>query len=106
MSLRNRLRTTAASAVRQVSPKIAENTHERRTAPESLRDHRNRIHQLEEQLSQSQAQIDALRDQLGQLQERTERLDRDLDESRRLNLRAGELLDIVQTEIVAGGNQA
>ena len=46
------------------------------------------------------------RRRVGELETVVERLDRDLDESRRLNLRAAELLDIVQSEIVARASAA
>lgn len=45
--------------------------------------------------------VSELERRVGELETVVERLDRDLDESRRLNLRAAELLDIVQSEIVA-----
>lgn len=45
--------------------------------------------------------VEDLERRVDELQATVERLDHDLDESRRLNLRAAELLDIVQDEIVA-----
>jgi uncharacterized tellurite resistance protein B-like protein len=39
--------------------------------------------------------VERLENELGDLRDEVARLDRDLDESRRLNLRAAELLDIV-----------
>jgi hypothetical protein len=43
--------------------------------------------------------LEALRADLEQLRHEVARLDADLDESRRLNLRAAELLDVVYTEL-------
>jgi hypothetical protein len=43
--------------------------------------------------------LEALRADLDQLRHEVARLDADLDESRRLNLRAAELLDVVYTEL-------
>ncbi|CAM3013960.1 hypothetical protein HMPREF0682_2371 [Propionibacterium acidifaciens F0233] len=50
--------------------------------------------------------VSELERRVGELETVVERLDRDLDESRRLNLRAAELLDIVQSEIVARASAA
>jgi hypothetical protein len=46
-------------------------------------------------------QLQALREEVGQLRAEVVRLDGDLDESRRLNLRAAELLDILYEELGA-----
>jgi hypothetical protein len=46
-------------------------------------------------------QLDALRTAVEQLRAEVVRLDADLDESRRLNLRAAELLDVVYEELGA-----
>ena len=48
-------------------------------------------------------QLEALRAELAALKAEVVRLDADLDESRRLNLRAAELLDIVYEELGAPG---
>ena len=50
--------------------------------------------------------IDELERRISELEATVERLDHELDEPRRLNLRAAELLDIVQSEIVAGAHDA
>lgn len=46
-------------------------------------------------------QLDALRTEVERLRAEVVRLDADLDESRRLNLRAAELLDVVYEELGA-----
>ena len=46
-------------------------------------------------------QLGALRTEMEQLRAEVVRLDADLDESRRLNLRAAELLDVVYEELGA-----
>lgn len=79
-------RRGAARIVRSVSPSAAADIHERRIAPQTLREARGRAETHERRIAE--------------LEETVSRLDADLMESRRLNLRAAELLDIVQTEIV------
>lgn len=90
------LRRGAARIVRSVSPNAAADIHERRVAPQTLREARARSETLEHRIAD--------------LQRTVSRLDTDLMESRRLNLRAAELLDVVQTEIVdrppTGGHDA
>lgn len=86
------LRRGVARIVRSVSPDAAADIHERRIAPQTLRDAR--------------AQSETLEHRITDLEGTVSRLDADLMESRRLNLRAAELLDIVQTEIVRGATSA
>lgn len=52
-------------------------------------------------MTTSNGQIDELQKQLWALKAQVDRLEGDLDESRRLNLRAAELLDIVY-DLVGG----
>ena len=49
--------------------------------------------------------VEELGRRVSELEAAVGRLDHDLDESRRLNLRAAELLDIVQSEIVARASE-
>lgn len=52
-----------------------------------------------EDLRQQADAIAALQEEVAGLRRELARLDADLDESRRLNLRAAELLDVVYTEL-------
>jgi hypothetical protein len=62
----------------------------------------NRPDELRAELSRLAAQLQDLAAESTHLKGELTRLDRDLDESRRLNLRAAELLDIVYTELGSG----
>lgn len=70
--------------------------------PPALRskpDTRSRRDELTAKLSRLTAQLQDLAAESAHMKGELTRLDRDLDESRRLNLRAAELLDIVYTEL-------
>jgi hypothetical protein len=60
---------------------------------------RNTSEELTAELSRLTGQLQDLAAESAHLKAELARLDRDLDESRRLNLRAAELLDIVYTEL-------
>jgi hypothetical protein len=63
---------------------------------------RNTSEELMAELSRLTGQLQDLAAESAHLKVELARLDRDLDESRRLNLRAAELLDIVYTELSSG----
>jgi hypothetical protein len=63
---------------------------------------RSRLNELTAELSLLAGQVEHLAADSVQTKAELERLDRDLDESRRLNLRAAELLDIVYAELSSG----
>lgn len=68
---------------------------------------RSRPEELATELSRLTGQLRDLASEAAQMKAELLRLDRDLDESRRLNLRAAELLDIIYTELSCGpGSQA
>jgi predicted RNase H-like nuclease (RuvC/YqgF family) len=66
----------------------------------------DQVQQLRAELGELAAELRRMREEtrqeIGQLQAEITRLDGDLDESRRLNLRAAELLDVVMTELGRG----
>jgi hypothetical protein len=62
----------------------------------------SRLNDLTAELSRLAGQVQHLTAESAQTKAELERLDRDLDESRRLNLRAAELLDIVYAELSSG----
>ncbi len=85
MKITTALFRAAASGLERLSPRTAAALRTLRTQPAHTRELENRI-QLAEQ-SMERLRLDITR------------LDSDLDESRRLNLRAAELLDIAFTHL-------
>lgn len=71
----------------------------RRPAPGRTTESRSGPDELTADLSRLKAQLEDLAAETAHIKVELSRLDGDLDESRRLNLRAAELLDIVYTEL-------
>jgi septal ring factor EnvC (AmiA/AmiB activator) len=96
--MRARLGRAARSSAPQVMARV-DRARNRKHEPA-------RIARLEEQVARLEEQVARLGEQLGGQEERSsalsaevERLDRDLDESRALNRRAGELLVLMTTRL-------
>ncbi len=87
MNVRAAIGRRAIAALNKVSPNIVDRV--RSFGRDELR-----IPALESRLVQAETALEAIRTELA-------RLDADLDESRRLNLRAAELLDIVFSELAS-----
>ena len=66
---------------------------------------REQVRQLRSELGELAAELRRSREEIGQLRSEIGRLDGDLDESRRLNLRAAELLDVVFTQLAGAPGQ-
>ncbi|WP_457971488.1 hypothetical protein [Arthrobacter sp. D1-17] len=77
------------------------------SAPGRTTESRSGPDELTAELSRLKAQLEDLTAETAHIKMELSRLDGDLDESRRLNLRAAELLDIVYTELsCSAGSQS
>ncbi len=85
MSLTTALVRAASSGLEKVSPRAVAALRALRAQPAHIRDLENRMQLAEQSMERLRRDIS--------------RLDSDLDESRRLNLRAAELLDITFTHL-------